>query len=329
MSLQYTYSVIVPTYNEEQTIDDCLRSLVRADFPNGLVEIIVVDGESTDRTRDIVTDFSRDHEFVSLHTEYEGSTAAALNVGIEQSTNEVVVFVGGHSTVASDFFVELDRTFSEVAPDADVVGGVMVTEPRSDFERYVSTALRTPLGSSSSRFRPVEGYVDTVNFGAYRRYVIDDIGLVDTDLVRAEDYEFNVRVRKNEYKIYQNPDIRTYYRPRATLEGLVRQYFGNGFWKPRAHAKHDARFAAFAELPLLLRFVAVLAVLFGAWVFSTAALVCSAAYLMITTTVVARHCWYADEASIADIPAVTAVLMTVHVSFVCGFACGLATLGWR
>lgn len=329
MALRETYSVVVPTYNEEATIGDCLRSLLDATDGTDAVEILVVDGESTDATRDIVTNLAAEYDAVSLHTEHEGSTAAALNVGIERSRNDIVVFVGGHSTVSNDFFTALDATFHETAPDADVVGGVMVPEPKSRFERYVSTALRTPLGASSDRFRPVEGYVDTVNFGAYRKHVFDDVGLVDTDLVRAEDYEFNVRVREHVYRIYQNPDVRVYYRPRGTVEGLARQYFGNGFWKPRAHAKHDARFERVADSSPAVRVGLFVALAILATVLAPAILMAGVGYLLVTTAVVARTCREFEEANLRDVPGIVAALTVVHASFGAGFGYGLLTLGWR
>lgn len=329
MALHEKYSVVVPTYNEEATIGDCLQSLLEAVDHTDAVEILVVDGESTDATRDLVMDFATEHDAISLHTEYKGSTAAALNVGIERSRNDIVVFVGGHSTVPDDFFTALDATFREAAPDADVVGGVMVPEPQTRFERYVSTALRTPLGASSNRFRPVEGYVDTVNFGAYRQYVFDDVGLVDTDLVRAEDYDFNVRVRKYGYRIYQNPDVQVHYRPRGTIKRLAGQYFGNGFWKPRAHAKHNTQFEKVADSSPMARIGPLVALVALAVVTSPVVLVCSVMYLLATTIVVARTCWRFDEARLKDVPTVVAVLAIIHASFAAGFSYGLLTLESR
>jgi len=94
--MKNTYSVVVPTYNEESTIQDCLESILEATDSPEAVEILVVDGESTDKTRQLVQEYeSMDDSCVTLLTEYEGSTSAALNLGIRRSSNDIIVFVGG------------------------------------------------------------------------------------------------------------------------------------------------------------------------------------------------------------------------------------------
>ena len=162
-----------------------------------------------------------------MHDNQNRRTPDGINVGFKASSGEIVVLVGGHSTLPADFFRRVDQAF-ERAPDAGVVGGVMEPSPSTYFETAVSKALVSPLGASSSRFSEDEGYVETVNYGAYRQSVINEVGPMDTSLPRAQDYEYNRRVRDKGIKIYQYPKIRVAYEPRSTPKSLMMQYFGNG-----------------------------------------------------------------------------------------------------
>lgn len=268
-------SVVVPTYNEEEYIEDCLEALLDAENPHGSTEILIVDGRSEDRTREIVRRYKEEVDHLELFDNPERTTPEAMNIGMERAEGNVISFISGHSTVPDDFFVKIGEAFDR-APEADVVGGVMDPKPQTYFETGVSGALQSRMGSTSNRFRRFEGYVDTVNFGAYRRRVIDEIGLMDTNLPRGQDYEFNRRVRKNGFKIYQYPDLRIDYHPRSTPTALARQYYGNGYWKTVIFRMYDdyplpprvcgfgaitgSLLASMLILPLILYMMAILGV---------------------------------------------------------------------
>ena len=265
MSDRRTYSIVVPVYNEEDDIDRCLSSLLDTGCHADRMEVLVVDGMSDDATRDIVNEYEFAHQSIRLLNNPDQTTPHAINIGFAESTNDIVVLLGGHSWVPPDFFTRIDEAFDERAPDADVVGGVMIPEPTGYFEAAITGALTSPLGSSSTRFQPEEGYVETVNYGAYRHDVVDDVGGMDIDLPRAQDYEYNRRIRERGYRIYQYPRIRVMYRPRSSPRKLVKQYFGNGYWK--AHV-----FEEYGEYPLSARMVGQSVITLGGLLFVLAVL---------------------------------------------------------
>lgn len=239
MNNQRTFSVVVPVYNEEENIERCLSSIVNANCQTDRLEVLVVDGMSDDATREIVREYERTTPQVRLLDNPDRTTPRAMNVGFTESINDVIILLSGHSWIARDFFSQIDEVFDERAPDADVVGGVMVPEPTGYFESAVTGALTSALGSSSTRFQSTEGYVETVNFGAYRREVINDVGQMDETLPRAQDYEYNRRVREHGYSIYQYPEIQVMYRPRSSPKKLAKQYFGNGYWKAHVFQQYN------------------------------------------------------------------------------------------
>jgi glycosyltransferase involved in cell wall biosynthesis len=322
----YTYSVVVPVYNEAGTIKTCLDSLLDADYPNNAVEILVADGGSEDETREIVASYADSTEPIELLDNPGKTTPHGFNVGIEASSNEIITLISGHSRVDPDFFRELSAAFDR-EPDADVVGGVMVPEATGYTQRVVSAALTTPLGSSSSRFEAHEGYVETVNFGAYRRHVVESVGLFDTGLPRAQDYEYNRRVRRERFRIYQTPDVRVYYTPRSSFAGLARQYYGNGYWKAVVHDRYDDLPAS----PAVLTGGGILGAVGGLLAVATRhaarfGLAVLAACYGLALVWAAGNASDTDDLAASEYPGVVVAIATIHLCYGAGITVSVATL---
>ena len=98
-----TVSVVIPTYNEEKHISRCLDSNIASDFPKNMLEILVVDGMSTDRTREIVKQFSQDYPYIRLIDNPNRFTPFAFNLGIKNAKNEIILIMGAHSTYSEDY----------------------------------------------------------------------------------------------------------------------------------------------------------------------------------------------------------------------------------
>ncbi len=93
-------SVVIPVLNEERYIEDCLRTVLAQDYPPDLLEVIVDDGPSTDRTTDIVQALAAADGRVRLLPSPSGRIPCSLNIGLAAATGTVVVRVDGHSTIA-------------------------------------------------------------------------------------------------------------------------------------------------------------------------------------------------------------------------------------
>jgi glycosyltransferase involved in cell wall biosynthesis len=228
-------SVIVPCRNERRYIADCLESIARNDYPVDRLEVLVVDGESTDGTRDVVADYSRRDSRIRLLDNPRCITPTALNIGIRAARGSVVMRMDAHChypvTYISQLVGWLDRS------GADNVGGVCRTLPANESApaRGVALALAHPFGVGNARFRigvHEPTWVDTVPFGCYRRSVFDTIGLFDEDLARNQDDEFNHRLVKHGGRILLVPDVHVDYFARASIGRLARMYYQYGFFKP-------------------------------------------------------------------------------------------------
>jgi len=241
-------SVIIPSRNEEKFIEKCIESFLTCDYPGELIEVIVVDGMSEDRTRDIVAVISRRDDRVLLIDNEKKITPVAMNLGVKTSKGDYIFFSGAHSEMPSEYVSKCIK--HAIESGADNVGGVMKTEPRvkSAVGIAISKVLSSPLGVGGAKFRtgvskPRE--VDTVPFGCYKREVFDRIGYFNEKLVRNQDIELNLRLKRAGGKIVLFPDIELTYYSRSTFKELWKNNFGNGFWvvaaKRYAKVPHSTR----------------------------------------------------------------------------------------
>lgn len=229
-------TVILPTLNERGYIRDCLDSLAAQDYPN-VVEILVVDGGSTDGTTEIVE--SEGGKVRLLHNP-RMTAAAAMNIGIQAASTEIFVRVDAHTLYATDYISQSLKTFTE--SKAEVVGGPMRPIGTNPFGRAVSAVTTSPLGVGPGKFHYSETLeeVETVYLGTFRRSFVQEVGGYDEIGLQwaAEDQELNYRIRKAGGRIILDPDIRSTYFPRDNARALARQYHNYGMCKASTLAKH-------------------------------------------------------------------------------------------
>jgi len=221
-------SVLVPTRNEEPNIRQCLDSLLKQDY-EGEVEILVVDGMSTDRTVDVVREVAAHHPNVRLLKNPKRTVTAALNIGIPEAEGEFIARGDAHALYESDYISQCVKHINDTG--AANVGGVMNQLPETTFFGSIARALhesRFGIGAAKFHRGGHTGWVDTVWPGFYRREVFDRVGLYREKLTRSEDIELNRRLHAAGFRIYMSPEIKAHYRPRNTLKGLLAQNFGNG-----------------------------------------------------------------------------------------------------
>ncbi len=244
-------SVIIPMRNEEDYIAECLNSLIIQDYDKDLMQILVIDGASEDRSRMIVQEYIAKYPHISLHDNPRKITPVAMNLGIRQATGEIIIILGAHSHVAPDF-VSKNVEHLEVT-GADCVGGPIETIGKNYQSKAISLAMSSPFGVGNSLFRVSKNssYVDTVAFGAYRRAVFDKVGMFDETLIRNQDFELNHRLVASGGKIYLTPDVRSSYYARESIPKLFKQYYSYGCWKARVVKKYLSAFRFRYRIPPL------------------------------------------------------------------------------
>jgi glycosyltransferase involved in cell wall biosynthesis len=323
---QHFVSIIVPVRNEERYIERCLYSIARQDYPRSRLEIIVVDGDSTDLTREIVNRFAAEYDIdLRLVANPRRKTAAGINIGLDHARGDVIIRIDGHATIASDFLrLSVDALY---ATGADCVGGVIESEGDTWAGRAIAAAMSSPFGVGGAAFRTGgEGEADTVAFGAYRRDVFDRIGRFAEDIDKGEDDEFNYRLRDHGGRILLVPGIRARYTARGDFAGAWRQYFGYGRAKPEVLRRHPAQ-----AQPRQLASAALVAGL-GASVLlaiggKTAALKTLAGVYTLAATIASLA--LARRRGRRHLPLLPVAFACLHLSYGLGFIAGLLGLAGR
>ena len=233
-------SVVMPIRNESAFIHRSLGSVLSQDYPSDCLEVLVVDGMSSDGTRDIVKRLIRDrgpYMSVRMLDNPSGTVPAALNIGVHNARGEIITRVDGHCEVASDFISRCVEALQRTG--ADNVGGVACAVGAGARGRAIALAVSSPFGVGGARFRYAKkaGWVDTVFPVMWRSEVFQRIGLFDEELVRNQDDEFNLRLAQAGGRIWLDPSIRLPYYSRSDLRGLWRQYFQYGLYKVRVIQK--------------------------------------------------------------------------------------------
>ena len=123
-------SVICPIYNEEKYIAKCIDSILNQDYPKNDLEVLFVDGMSTDRTREIVKEYASRYSFIKLIDNPNKIVPPAMNIGIKESKGEIIIRLDAHAEFPSQYFSRLTKALIDLK--ADNVGGVCITLPTSD-----------------------------------------------------------------------------------------------------------------------------------------------------------------------------------------------------
>jgi glycosyltransferase involved in cell wall biosynthesis len=246
-------SVIMPIRNEADFIERAIMSVLDNDYATEKIEILVVDGMSDDGTRQTVEKLSQAYSRIRMLDNPKRIVPTAMNIGIKAARGDLFIRVDGHAEIPADFVTKSVECLSE-QPDAWVVGGCIETVASDYTGRAIASAMRSPVGVGNSKFRlgDYEGWVDTLAFGTHHKWIVDEIGYFDEELVRNQDDEFNLRIILAGGKIWMSKSIRSTYFSRGSLRTLWRQYFQYGFWRMRTLQKHR-RPATFRQLvPLFL-----------------------------------------------------------------------------
>ena len=226
-------SVICPIYNEEKYIGRCVESILAQDFPKDKLEVLFVDGISTDKTREILEPYMQQYPFIKLLDNPQRIVPYAMNEGIKASRGSVVMRLDAHATYEKNYFSALVTALWRY--DADNVGAVCRTDVlnKSPKTLAIREVLSNKFGVGNSTFRTgIAGAqeVETVPFGCWKREVFDKYGMYDVRLVRNQDIELNKRIIRGGGKIVIVPDTHCTYLARETYKALAKNNYGNGKW---------------------------------------------------------------------------------------------------
>jgi glycosyltransferase involved in cell wall biosynthesis len=222
--------VVMPIRNEADHLAAAVTAVRSQDYP-GTIRIFLGVGPSDDDTERVAAALTSDGDDLVVVDNPSGLTPSALNVAIRAGSAPIVVRVDGHSELSDGYIRRAVETMRRTG--AVNVGGLQVPVARTPFEQAVASATTSWLGTGGAAYRVggQEGPVDTVFLGVFDRAAIEAVGLFDERLVRNQDYELNIRLRKAGGTVWFDPTLSVGYRPRSSWRALARQYYEYGQWK--------------------------------------------------------------------------------------------------
>jgi succinoglycan biosynthesis protein ExoA len=319
-------TAVVPTYNEAEHIAGCLESLIQQQDMGEDFEIVVVDGGSTDGTRDIVRGFPGYGGRIRLFDNPARYQVFAWNIGWREARGEFVAGVVAHAKYDAGYLRAgldvLART------GADAVGPVATAYGLGVFGGAVAWCMSSPFGVGNARFRytTCEEEVDSVCNIIIRREWFVLLGGYDERVPFDEDDELNYRLRKAGGRILVSPELRIKYHVRQTVPALSKQMFSYGYWRRFTRMLHPARvpMRIYAPPALLAGLVASVAITFTpARALASIVPLLYAGFVAVATIAASRKIGFARTAR------VPLALATMHLSYGAGFFRALFTPSWR
>jgi len=232
-------SVIMPTYNEARMIEGALRSLLNQEAPNFDLEILVVDGNSSDGTRRIVAQIAEADPRVRLLFNEKRRTPFAFNIGLREARGTYVCILGAHTVYNQDYIsVCLNELLAHGAAGCT---GRVITRPANDTlqAQLAAWVLSHPFGSSSKSFRTQsEGFADIINFPVMLKKPMLEVGGYDEELARNQDNDMNQKLRARGHKLYCTWKTHCIYHPKDRLLDLFQYAYRNGFWNVLSFKKN-------------------------------------------------------------------------------------------
>lgn len=234
MKSTVTFGVIA--LNEQNYLPDLLSDLWKQTYPHDLIEVVLVDGASTDDTRKLMSAFQKEYQddfrAVKVLNNEKRVQPAGWNVVINNFTADILLRVDAHARLPHDFVA---KNVACINSGEYVCGGPRenIIDKNTPWKRTLLTAEQSMFGSGFATYRQETAekrYVKSVFHAAYRKEVIERVGLFNEALIRTEDNEYHYRVRQEGYKICYDPAIYSCYQTRNSLKGMLKQKYQNGFW---------------------------------------------------------------------------------------------------
>lgn len=317
-------SVIVPCRNEEAFIGKALQAILANDWPPDRLEVLVVDGMSTDGTRGIVSDVAGRDPRVKLIDNPGLFAGSAMNIGVAAARGDYIARVDAHAEIPADY-IKTGVALLRERPEVWEVGGPVDRVAANAAGRLVA-AVNSDMfatGNTAVRVGRVEGPVDAVVYPVWRRDVFSRVGDFDVSLVRNQDDDFHYRVRQAGGVIYQTQKMRATYYVRSTVRQLLKQYHQFAFWKAAVAKKHG-RFLDWKPLAPPAFFAAL--VLTAAGGFATP-------YLWLAGGILAAAYLCADVAASTAVAVKTGLgnffkALAIFPAFHLGYAAGILAGVW-
>lgn len=249
-------SFCIVAYNEEKTISYLLSDLLIQTYPLKNVELVLVDGNSSDATKKIMNEFGVNNKELFFDVKILDNPKRILpcgwNIALKNYTGKAIVRVDAHARIPNDF---IEKNVTHLNNGEYVCGGYRpnIIDDETPWKKMLLSAESSMFGSSIADYRreQTDKCVNSIFHGAYRREVFDKIGKYDERLTRTEDNDIHYRIRQAGFDIHFHPDIVSYQHTRNSLKKMIKQKYLNGFWIGRTMYINPRCFSLYHFVPMI------------------------------------------------------------------------------
>lgn len=244
-------SIVIPAYNAERTMGDCLKALSEQDF-KGDYEVIVVDDGSTDSTPDIASGFQN----VRLIRQENAGPAAARNNGAKEAKGDIILFTDSDCVPEGDWMSQMMRSF-EGDPGISGVKGRYRTRQKELIARFVQLEYEDKY-DYMERHKYID-FIDTYSAG-FKKDVFLQMQGYDSEfpVACAEDIELSYRMSRQGHRMVFNPRAVVYHIHPTGLWDYLRKKYKFAYWRMLAVKKNPDKLVKDTHTPQLMKFQVLL-----------------------------------------------------------------------
>lgn len=224
-------SFVMPVRNEEKHLAEAVEAVLSQEHKGGK-ELLLAIAPSTDGTEEIAAQLAQQPKGKVVIVENTGGdTATGLNLAISQARFDTVIRVDAHSKLSEGYASLAQELLKETV--AANVGGMMIAEGESEFQKAVAYGYNNRIGLGGGAFHlgGKAGPVDSVYLGCFQKSWLDKVGGFDPKWVRGQDWELNKRIREAGGTVWFDPRLKVTYYPRDNWAALAKQFFNTGIWR--------------------------------------------------------------------------------------------------
>lgn len=281
-------SFIVVALNAASTIRTLFDCLKHQTYPHEWIEVILIDGLSSDATRTEMLRFqAEENDFwqIKVLDNPKKTLPCGWNVALNAAEGDALLRVDAHVSIP-DNFIELN--VRDLLGGEDICGGKVTSVPgkNTKWAHVLNEAENSMFGGGIAAFRRADstGYVNTAAFAIYRRSVFDTVGSYNELLTRTEDNEMHYRMRKAGYRFFYDPKIVSSRKTRADLKGLAKQKYLNGYWIGRTLFIEPKCFSLYHFIPFAFVISIFISLILGMFGITSPAAVLWGAYAVVNLT---------------------------------------------
>jgi len=212
-------SIIIPAYNAEATLKECLQSVTSLDWSNE-IEVILVNDSSTDRTAEIAAAFP---DVKVFHIPHSGA-ARATNTGIKTARFDIIALVDADAVLEKDWLQKIVPVLND--PQVAAVGGCPITANKTIIGKIAGYDVELRLARAPADI----DHISTTN-AIYRRQILFDIGLLSEDMKAGYDVDLSRRLKSAAHKLILNKDARCRHYWKDNIKDYIKQQYNYAYYR--------------------------------------------------------------------------------------------------